>query len=97
MGIVHTCTFADLGDNAVQKQSEVVARIIANEGSTDVAGSSRQLATEPGRNAGNQGELPTAPSTAKVWYFAYFSPTRRTCTYSGSFRQAFRASILGYM
>ena len=45
---------------------------------------------------GDQGELPAAPSTAKVWYFAYFSPTRRTCTYSGSFRHACSASMLGY-
>ena len=45
---------------------------------------------------GDQGELPAVPSTAKVRYFAYFSPTRRTCTYSGSFRHACSASMLGY-
>ena len=39
-------------------------------------------------DSGDQGELPAAPSTAKVWYLAYFSPTLRTCTYAGSFRQA---------
>ena len=46
---------------------------------------------------GDQGEVPAAPSTAKVWYLAYLSPMARTCTYAGSFRQAWSASMLGYM
>src|SRR5262249_47994689 len=36
------------------------------------------------------------PSTAKVRYFAYFSPIFRTCSYAGSFRHARTASTLGY-
>lgn len=48
-------------------------------------------------DGGDQGEVPAAPSTAKVWYSAYFSPMARTCTYAGSFRQAWSASMLGYI
>jgi hypothetical protein len=48
-------------------------------------------------DVGDQGDVPAAPSTAKVWYLAYFSPMARTCTYAGSFRQAWSASMLGYM